>query len=122
MDSVALENMRSRARDVRTRAAVQSWKYRQRNLAGGVWFRLRCALAAAKAAYVISDDEARRLMAEGYSPEPCGAEVAPDKMILFVDEPRLSRIDGRRSIPVGLGPDFLGARAVALIAFEERRR
>jgi hypothetical protein len=112
--------MRARARDARTRAAVRSWHYRQRNLAAGVWYRLRTALAAAKAAYAISDDEARQLIAEGYRPEACGAAIAPQKTIVFVDEPRLSSIDGRRSMPVGLGPDFFGAQAIALVAFDDR--
>ena len=117
----ALDRMRERARSVRTRAAVRSWSYRQRHLAAGVWFALRRMLANASAAWVISDVDARQLVAEGYRPEPCGSEVAPAKTVLFVDEPRLSRIETRRSIPVGLGPDFLAASAIALIAFEDVR-
>jgi len=66
MDSQAVQRMRARARAVRTRAHVRAWKYRQRNLAAGVWFRLRRVLADAKAAYVISDEDARRLLADGY--------------------------------------------------------
>ena len=119
MNSLALEKMRARARDVRTRAAVRHWRYRKRNLAGGVWFRLRRALAEARDVYVISDEDALRLVAEGYQPEPCGAHVSPEKTMLFVDAARLSGIASRRRMPVGLGPDFLAASAIALIAFEE---
>ena len=122
MSSLVLDTMRARARDVRTRAAVRSWNYRQRNLAGGVWFRLRRVLADARAAYVISDDDARRLVEEGHQPEACGTEVAPEKTMLFVDEARLSGLISRRQIPVGLGPAFLAARAIALVPFEEARR
>ena len=113
-----LESMRERARAVRTRAAIRQWKYRQRNLASGVWLRLRRALAFAKEAYVISGDDIRHLLAEGYKPEPCGRQLEPEKTILFVDAPRLLRIESRRRIPVNLGADFLLAEAVALLPFD----
>lgn len=114
-----LDRMRARARDVRTRAAIGRWNYRQRDLAAGVWFRLRRVLADAKAAYVISDEDARRLIAEGYEPEACGSDVAPARTIVFVDETRLANLESRQQIPVGVGPDFLTARAIALIAFDD---
>jgi hypothetical protein len=120
MDRSALDRMWARAREVRARAAVRRWSYRQRDHAGGVWFRLRRVLADAKAAYTISDEDARRLVAEGYRPEACGSEITPEKMILFVDEARLSAVASRRAIPIGLGPDFLTASAVALVAFASR--
>ena len=116
-DSPFLEGMRARAHAVRTRAAIRHWEYRQRNLAAGVWFQIRRLLAAAKDAYVISDDDARQLLAEGYKPEACGARLEPEKTIIFVDSMRLSRLDSRRPIPVRLGPDFLLATAVALVPF-----
>jgi hypothetical protein len=118
MNSRVLDRMQARARAVVTRAAVRSWSYRQRNLAAGVWFRLRRVLADAKAAYVISEEQARELMAEGHVPLTCGDEVAPRKIILFVDERRISTVGARRQIPVNLGPDFLAASAVALVPFE----
>jgi hypothetical protein len=49
------------------------------------------------------------------------AEIEPAKVIVFVDERRLLRLSSRQPIPVRLGPEFLGARAVALVPFEERR-
>lgn len=115
-----IDRMRARAQAVRTRAAIRLWQYRQRDLAAGVWFRLRRVLADAKGAYAISEDDARRLVAEGYAPEPCGAELAPEKTIIFVDGPRLAALASRRPIPVALGPEFLAARAVALVPFEGR--
>jgi len=119
MDSLALERMRARARAVRTRALVRAWNYRQRNRAAGVWFRLRRVLADAKAAYIISDEDARRLLAEGYERVSCGQEIAPEKVMVFVDERRLDRVDSRRPIRVDLGPAFLAARAIALVRFDE---
>ncbi len=121
MASGVLDRMEARARVVRTRAAVRGWTYRQRHLAAGVWFRLRRLLADAKAAYVITDDEARQLAADGYRPEPSGRDLAPEKTILFVDESRLRTLAGRRPIPVGLGPEFLQARVIALVAFDGLR-
>ena len=111
--------MQARARAVRTRARVRAWRYRQRNLADGVWFRLRRVLADAQAAYVISAEDARRLVAEGYECVACGREVEPEKAIVFVDEQRLETLENRRPIRVDLGPAFLTAHAVALIRFEE---
>lgn len=120
MDSAALERMRARARAVRVHAQVRAWKYRQRHLAAGVWFRLRRLLADAKAAYAISDQDAARLLAEGYEPVACGREIAPAKTIVLVDERRLDRLESRRPIPVDLGPAFLTVSTVALVRFDER--
>jgi hypothetical protein len=111
--------MRARARAVRIHAQVRAWKYRQRNLAAGVWFRLRRVLADAKAAYVISDEDAGRLLAEGYERAACGGAVAPAKTIVFVDARRLDRVESRRPIPVDLGPAFLAASTIALVRFDE---
>lgn len=122
MGESPVDRMRARARAVRTRAAIRRWQYRQRNLAAGVWFRLRRVLADAERAYAISDEDARQLVAEGYTPEPCGTEVAPEKTIIFVDEPRLAALSSRRPIPVRLGPAFLAARAVALVPFDAGQR
>jgi hypothetical protein len=79
-------------------------------------------LADARSAYVISGEDAARLVAEGHTPAPCGAEVAPEKTILFVNEERLSHVESRRPIAVGLGPEFLTARAIALVPFDETRQ
>ena len=68
---------------------------------------------------VISAEDARRLVAEGYECLACGREIAPEKAIVFVDERRLERVGSRRPIRVDLGPAFLTADAVALIRFDE---
>ena len=119
MSSEGIDRLRARVRAVRTRAEVRAWQYRQRNLAAGVWFRLRRVLADAKEAYVIDDEDARRLLAEGYEAVASGGEVAPPKTMVFVDERRLARIVSRRWMPVGLGSAFLAAGAIALVRFDE---
>ena len=121
MNERALEGMQDRARAVRTRAAVRVWHYRQRDLASGVWFRLRRVLADARAAYVISEEDATRLIAGGCRPEPCGREISPEKTILFVSESQLSTLDAPRAIRVALDPEFLTAPAIALVPFEGAR-
>jgi hypothetical protein len=85
-----------------------------------VWFRLRRVLADARAAYVVSGEDARRLMDEGYRFEPCGGELAPPKTLVFVSETRLSTLASRREIAVALGADFLLAGNVALVPFDKR--
>lgn len=118
--SSALERMQARARAVKTRVLVRAWQYRQRDLAAGVWFRLRRVLTNARAAYVLTEDDARQLLAEGFQPERCGLELSPEKTIVFLDAGRVARFEWLRPIPVGLGPEFLAARAIALVAFEDR--
>ena len=115
----AVDAMHARARAVRARAAVRRWQYRQRHLAAGAWFRLRRALADARAAFAISNADAQRLLAEGYVPHACGTMVEPGKTMLYVGEARLASLESRRPIPVRLGPDLLAAAAVALLPFDE---
>jgi hypothetical protein len=118
MDS-ALERMQARARAVKTRAQVRAWQYRQRDLAAGVWFRLRRVLTNARAAYVLTEEDASRLVAEGFQPESCGLELSPEKTIVFLNADRAAQLDAPRPIPVSLGAEFLAARAIALVAFDE---
>jgi hypothetical protein len=115
--------MHKRAEAVRTRARVRAWRYRQRNLASGVWFRIRLVLADAESAYAISAEQATELRAEGFSAEACGFELAPEKTILFIEAERATAL-GVPPIRVGLGPDFHAAHALALVPFavvRERR-
>jgi hypothetical protein len=118
MNNLMVERMRARAQAVRTRAAIRHWEFRQRHLAAGVWYRLRRMLARAETAYEISATDARQLVAEGYRVEPSGRGINPEKTILFVEASRLSRIESRRPVRVGLGADFLSAPFVALVPFD----
>jgi hypothetical protein len=120
--SSALERMQARARAVKTRVLVRAWQYRQRDLAAGVWFRLRRVLTNARDAYVLTEEDARQLVAEGFQPEPCGLELSPEKTIVFLNADRVARLDAPRPIPVRLGPEFLAARAIALVTFDEARQ
>jgi hypothetical protein len=83
-----------------------------------VWYRLRRVLAEAREAWAISEEAARRLQAEGYRPEPVGAELEPAKTLLFVPAGRLERIEGRKRVALALETELLEARHLALVPFE----
>jgi hypothetical protein len=106
-----------RLEGIRRRLAVRSWEYRQRHLSHGVWFRLRHLLARAEKAYVISEVEAVKLLAEGYGPEPVGGELEPRKTLIFVPAERAEAIPDAQKIEVRISAAFLEARAVALVRF-----
>ena len=114
-------DLERRIKEVRSRAAIRAWEYRQRRHAKGVWFRLRRVLTAAAAAYIVSEEDADRLLEEGFTAEPVGRELAPPKKLIFVTPERLEKIAKRRQIAVGLGSELLGARSIALVGFEGGR-
>jgi hypothetical protein len=107
-----------RIRQYRQRALVRAWEYRQRNHAHGVWYRLRRVLARTKTAYVISSEEAERLIAEGIDPEPVGRELQPAKVMIFVDAERVARIASARPVTVRLSAELLAAEFLALTPFD----
>jgi len=96
---------------------VRAWEYRQRNHSKGVWFRLRRVLADAESAFAIPCSEARLLEEEGYRREPIGAEVDPQKVLIFVPAERLQRIPGRRELRVALDAGFFAAPCIVLVRF-----
>ncbi len=112
------DSLQSRARRVRVQTAIRAWEYRQRNHSKGVWFRLRRVLADAESAFAIEGCEADRLEKEGYLRVPVGDAIEPRKVILFVPAARFERILNKRRLRVALDADFLAARWVVLIRFE----
>ena len=111
------DSLHARARKVRAQAAVRAWEYRQRKHSKGVWFRLRRVLADAEAAFAIPCSEVERLEEEGYRREPVGAEIEPQKVILFVPVERLEQISEKRRLQVALDTEFFAAPCVALSRF-----
>jgi hypothetical protein len=110
-----------RLREVRSRVLIRAFAHRQRRHAGGVWFRLRRVLADAREAHAISADDANRLIAEGYRPEPVGQELAPPRVILFLPPDRVAGLASARPLPVRLDAELLSAECLALVPFEEER-
>ena len=107
-----------RLRQMRSRVLVRSWDYRQRNHARGVWFRLRRALAGARAVYSISADEAGQLAAEGCRVDLVGEHLAPTKTILVVPAERVSRLVSARPLKVSLNAELLAADCLVLVPFQ----
>lgn len=110
--------LEERLRRMKQRLAVRAWEYRQRNLAKGVWYRLRRVLVDAERAYALTEDDAAELLARGYSPSPVGRELSPEKRIFVVPQAEVDTLPKARRIEVRLGPDLLGARCVALVRFQ----
>jgi len=107
-----------RIREQRARVLTRSYDYRQRHHARGVWFRLRGVLADASAAYVVTEDEAQRLVAEGWRVEPVGRELEPPRVIIRAEASRAAQIASAQQVPVRLGGDVLAARWLVIVPFE----
>lgn len=102
---------------MRAQAAVRAWQYRQRYTAKGVWFRLRRLLAATKSAWRLPEEEARRLVAEGYPTAEAGELLEPPNLLVIVPEERLHAVAEREPVELRLGPELLAARWLALVPF-----
>ena len=55
-----------RVKQIRSRATIRRWAFRQRHLGHGAWDRFRTALAMARDAYAIDEVTLRALVAEGF--------------------------------------------------------
>lgn len=115
MSTKGIEILQRRAREVRSRALIRRWEYRQRHHAKGTWGRLRRVLAEAAAAWSVPEREIRRLQPEGYPSEPVGAELEPPKEILWVPREVAEKLPDAESLPLRLGPEVLGARFLVLV-------
>lgn len=111
------EALERRLRQLRSRAAVRAWAYRQRRHAHGVWGRLRRVLADARAAWAIPAAEARRLVDEGFPAAPVGGELEPPRLVVFAPASRIARVAGARAVELRLGTDLLAAESLALEPF-----
>ena len=119
--SEPLERLQRRARQIRANALVRRWEYRQRHHARGIWFRLRRLLAEAKSAWRLSEQDALRLISEGYPPDPVGDQLEPRTVILFVPEERLETVASRQEVGLRLGADLLQSRFLALARWPDPR-
>jgi hypothetical protein len=107
-----------RLREQRARVLIRSLDYRQRHHASGVWFRLRRVLADARAAYVVSEHDARTLVEEGCCVEPVGRELEPRKLIVIASSERIAQISSARPVPVRLGGELLTSTCLVLTPFD----
>jgi hypothetical protein len=109
------ERLQERARRMRERALVRSWRYRQRDDAQGVWFRLRRVLVDAAEAWAIDDADADMFEDAGHEPMKVGRELEPAKRLFFLTLSELEAAPSRRRIPLRLGSELLEASNLALV-------
>ena len=119
MTQSAVAILERRLNEMRARARIRSWEYRQRHRSKGVWYRLRSLLAQAEHAFLVSPEEAGLLVEEGFKPEPVGAELSPEKTILVLPAERAERLSSRRETAVRLDAELLEARHLVLVPFAE---
>jgi hypothetical protein len=108
----------ARVKAVRARARVRQWEYRQRNLAHGAWDRFRAALAHAQDAYMIDDETAQALIAEGYVADQRGRGLEPPRTLVWITADRVARLEAARPVALRFDAELLSARYLALIPFE----
>ena len=118
-----IEILERRAKQVRSRAAIRRWEYRQRHHSKGVWVRLTRLLADMSYAWDIDEAFAEQLIAQGHEPEAVGLELQPTKtlLVLTADAPDPSP-EVARPLEINLGAKFLAARYVALRRFPRLER
>lgn len=109
-----------RVQQVRARARVRKWEYRQRNLARGAWHRLLLALAEARAAYIISADELAELVAAGHELDARGRGLEPPRELVWIPHERAAALRTARPLALRLDAELLAARHLALVPFRPR--
>jgi hypothetical protein len=117
---IPAQQLEARLKAVRARAAIRNYELRQLPHARGVWFRLRRLLVDADRVFILSPEQAREFIAQGYEPSPVGAELQPQKILLCLASDRAADLEGAREIKPGLSAEFLAATHIALVAFAQR--
>jgi hypothetical protein len=107
-----------RVQQIRTRARVRRWEYRQRHLARGAWGRFRTALAMAREAYAIDGAAYEVLASEGFATDDRGTGLEPPRAIVWITAERAARLRGARPLALRLDVALLGATTLALVAFD----
>lgn len=106
-----------RVKQVRSRARIRKWEFRQRHLAHGAWHRLHLALAAAREAYAIDDATFDTLVADGFACDDRGSGLEPPKRIVWITAERAAALSATR-LELHLDAPMLAARTLALVPFD----
>ena len=109
--------LHARARRFAARVAVRRWEYRQRDLAMGVWPKLRRLLAYSERALAVDDAELQALVAEGVALDPVGAALEPQLRIAVVSADRAARLASATPLPLRLGEPLLRSKNLVLVRF-----
>ena len=116
-----INELHIRLRRIRANRAILAWEYRQRRHSKGVWNSLRRVLADAESAWAIPCDEAERLEREGFHREVVGAELHPEKFLIFIPRWRLEKIAERARLKMRLDTEFFAAPCIALLHFAKEK-
>jgi len=108
--------LEQRVARMRQRLVVRAWEYRQRDLAKGVWTKVRRLLVDAESAWIIDAADVEIVRAAGIRPESDGLRLQPPKEIRFVSSEVLSTLPSRQTIDLGMNAAFLEATHVVLVA------
>ncbi|KAB2896150.1 MAG: hypothetical protein F9K40_15045 [Kofleriaceae bacterium] len=109
-----------RVKEVRARARVQRWGFRQRALARGAWDRFRLALALARDAYAIDEQTHADLLAEGFRTDDAGAGLEPARRIVWITEARAATL-ATPKLAMHLDAAMLATTCLALVPFTADR-
>ncbi|MEZ4222217.1 MAG: hypothetical protein R3B13_14875 [Polyangiaceae bacterium] len=115
-------SLHARLDAMRARRSILRWEFRQRNLAKGVWFRLRRRLADAERVFVITPESAAQLIGEGIEPLAVGQQLQPPLNLFVLSGDRAVRLAEAREIAVRLSAELLTARNLVLVPFSGESR
>lgn len=108
-----------RVKQIRSRARIRNWEFRQRHLARGAWARFRFALAEARAAYAIDESDLATVLDEGFRTDDRGMGLLPQKQLVWVSAQRAQHFATGRALEMRLDAAMLGAEIIALVPFDE---
>lgn len=118
---MSVESLHRRARAIRSRHLIRQRQFAQRDLAAGVWLDLRYELAAAQAAFAITEDTARTLEHRGHPPSAAGLRIDPPLRAYVIDEAELKDLPPARALAIRMDPALLRAGYVVLVRFPTPR-
>lgn len=111
------DKLHARARAAKSRWLIRSAEYRQRDLAGGVWVKLREPLARAERAYAISEADAAGLEAAGHVALAPGLAIEPQLRAYVISTDVLGTLPSAEEIPVRMDERLLRSGWLALVPF-----
>ena len=111
-------SLERRVKEIRARARVRRWEYRQHDLANGAWARFREALAQAQHGYAIDEATERALLDEGFSSDARGSLLEPPRTLVWIPRERAVQLVGARPLVLRLDAELLAARRLALVSFD----
>jgi len=114
-----MSSIAQRVKEIKARARVRAWEYRQRHHAHGAWLRYRRPLSMADLAYAIDEAQARQLLAQGSVLDQGGQALAPTRSLVWITREQAAGLAAARPLRLRLDAAMLGEPWVALVPFDE---